>query len=50
MAKPKVSKETQQLFLKLLNFTPELLAKAQHEANLREPVLMPSSAQRWRNI
>lgn len=34
MAKPKVSKETQQLFLKLLNFTPDLLAKTQHEAKL----------------
>lgn len=34
MAKPEVSKETQQLFLKLLNFTPDLLAKTQHEAKL----------------
>jgi hypothetical protein len=32
MAKTKVSKQIQQLFLRLLNFTPELLAKAQEEA------------------
>jgi hypothetical protein len=28
----KVTKETQQLFMKLLNFSPELLAKTQQEA------------------
>jgi hypothetical protein len=35
MAKVRVSKETQRLFLKLLNFTPELLAKTQEEAKLQ---------------
>ena len=35
MAKPKVSKEIQQLFMRLLNFTPDLLAKTQQEAKLR---------------
>jgi hypothetical protein len=34
MAKTKVSKEIQKLFLKLLNFTPELLAKTEQEAKL----------------
>ena len=34
MAKPKASKEIQQLFLQLLNFTPDLLAKTQREAKL----------------
>jgi hypothetical protein len=34
MAKMKVSKQIQQLFLKLLNFPPELLAKTQQEAKL----------------
>jgi hypothetical protein len=32
MAKAKVTKQIQQLFLRLLNFPPELLAKAQEEA------------------
>jgi hypothetical protein len=31
----KVSKQIQQLFLRLLNFTPELLAKTQQEAELQ---------------
>jgi hypothetical protein len=35
MAKAKVSKQIQKLFLQLLNFTPELLAKAQQEAKLQ---------------
>jgi hypothetical protein len=35
MAKTKVSKQIQQLFLRLLNFTPELLARAQQEAKLQ---------------
>ena len=39
MAKAKVSKQVQQLFLKLLNFTPELLAKAQEEAKRQNTTL-----------
>jgi len=39
MAKAKVSKQIQQLFLRLLNFTPELLAKAQQEAKLQNTSL-----------
>jgi hypothetical protein len=35
MAKAKVNKQVQKLFLKSLNFTPELLAKAQQEAKLQ---------------
>lgn len=35
MAKSKVSKQIQQLFLRLLNFTPELLDKTQEEAKLQ---------------
>jgi hypothetical protein len=35
MTKVRVSKETQRLFLKLLNFTPELLDKTQKEAKLQ---------------
>ncbi len=31
----KVTKQIQQLFLRLLNFTPELLAKTQEEAKLQ---------------
>ena len=34
MAKSKVSKQIQQLFLRLLNFSPELLDKTQEEAKL----------------
>jgi hypothetical protein len=35
MAKAKVSKKIQQLFLRFLNFPPELLAKTQQEAKLQ---------------
>jgi len=35
MAKSKVSKQIQQLFLRLLNFPPELLDKTQEEAKLQ---------------
>lgn len=35
MAKVRVGKEIQRLFLKLLNFTPELLDKTQKEAKLQ---------------
>jgi len=35
MAKAKVSKQIQKLFLRLLNFTPELLDKTQEEAKLQ---------------
>jgi hypothetical protein len=35
MAKAKVSKQIQQLFLRLLNFTPELLDKTQKGAKLQ---------------
>jgi hypothetical protein len=38
-AKTKVSKQIQQLFLRLLNFQPELLAKAQEEANRQNTTL-----------
>ena len=35
MAKSKVSKQIQQLFLRLLNFSPELLANTRQEATLQ---------------
>jgi HEPN domain-containing protein len=35
MGKVRVSKQIQRLFLKLLNFTPELLDKTQEEAKLQ---------------
>ena len=45
----KVGRQIHRLFLKLLNFTPELLAKTQRKPNFSTPALMSLSATQWKN-